>query len=203
MRRVVTWLLIVIALALARSRAEAGDIEARVQDFLNRRYQLSEIELEDPSQQGSVTRVGKLLTLSADGVPAKPLRVVRTKGMPHAMHVMEFAQVNIRADGNVDAASGPLRLPKGTLLVVLDAKLRGNQVHLLTHTAGPVAGEIGASPAVYGCTEFIFHLEPRVLETPPVEPTLQAIERTIERWLEWTPGERVCSPGIDRICLEP
>ena len=52
---------------------------------------------------------------------------------------------------------------------------------------------------MYGCTEFVFELEPEVIRAGRVEPTVERIER----WLEWTPEERVCAPGINQLCIEP
>ena len=136
------------------------------------------------------------MILSAEQVPAKVFRVIQADG--RRVHVMDFARVDIGVDGRIDAQPGPLTLRQGTRLVVLDVVVKGTEVHVLTHTADPVP-TTGGPPAVYGCTEFVFHLDPTVLATGPFEPVFQ----TIERWLEWTPALRWCAPGIHPICFEP
>jgi hypothetical protein len=111
---------------------------------------------------------------------------------------MDFARVEIERDGRVYVEASPLHLSKGTPLVVLDVNLQGNVVYLRTHTAAPIAGGFGLSPT-YGCTEFIFHLAPSVVEAGNVATVIQAIEP----WLKWTPSDRVCSPDSDQLCVEP
>jgi hypothetical protein len=110
---------------------------------------------------------------------------------------MDFALVEVMADGTVAAEWGPLTLNAGTRLVVLELRLEGDRVHLLTHTADPLP-DTGAGP-VYGCTEFVFRVEARELSAGTVEPLAERIERS----LTWTPFDRVCAPGDTRICLEP
>ena len=111
---------------------------------------------------------------------------------------MEFARVEMTVDGRTKSQPAPLVLRKGTRLVVLDVKLEGSRVHLLTHTADPLEFKHGEEP-VYGCTEFVFNVERRVLMAGDAD----AIAEVIERWLEWTPAERICSPGISQLCIEP
>lgn len=89
-------------------------------------------------------------------------------------------------------------MPRGSRVVVLDVKVSGNRVHLLTHTAEPLPTPGHGQPA-YGCTAFTFQAPATVLAGGDAEPLLQLIER----WLEWSPQERVCSPGIDQLCIEP
>ncbi len=71
-------------------------------------------------------------------------------------------------------------------------------MHLLTHTADPLPGQSGREP-VYGCTEFVFDLEPEVVRAGRAD----LVAEWIDRWLEWTSGERMCAPDSDQICLEP
>lgn len=166
---------VLVALALAGSPTWAGSREELLKGLMDR-YRPSGIELEDPSRLGKVNRVGRLLILSADQVPAKPLRVFRTGGTSRVVHhVMDFARIDITPGGSVYMEPGPLRVRKGTTLVVLDVNLKGNEVHLLTHSADPVADGAEPSP-VYGCIEFVFHFAPSVLEAGKVEPILEAVE---------------------------
>jgi hypothetical protein len=83
-------------------------------------------------------------------------------------------------------------------LVVLDVQVRGDRVHLLTHTADPIRSDARAEP-VYGCTEFVFRIEPQELRAEAFEYLVERIEQA----LAWTPLERVCAPGIDPLCVEP
>ena len=197
-RRVVIGPLIVVALALAGSPTWAASREEIFQTLMDR-YRPSGIDLEDPSRLGKVNRVGRVLILAVDNVPAKPFRVFRTGEASRALHhVMDFARIDITPGGSVYMDPGPLRLRKGTQLVVLDVKLKGNDVLLLTHSANPVADGAEPSP-VYGCTEFVFHFAPSVIEAGRLEPILQAIEP----WLAWSSGERVCSAESNQLCVEP
>ena len=196
--RVVIGPLIVVALALAGSPTWAASREEIFQGLVDR-YRPAGIELEDPSRLGKVNRAGRVLILALDGVPAKPFRVFRTGGASRAFHhVMEFARIDITPGGSVYMDPGPLRLRKGIQLVLLDVKLKGNDVHLLTHSANPVADGAEPSP-VYGCTEFVFRFAPSVIEAGKLEPILQAIEP----WLAWSPGELVCSAESNQLCVEP
>lgn len=75
-------------------------------------------------------------------------------GLPR-FHVHDYARVEVDDEGRLAPGSGDLTLGAGTRLAVLDVKVRGNEVRILTHTAEPVRRE--GRMAVYGCTEFIFH----------------------------------------------
>jgi hypothetical protein len=45
----------------------------------------------------------------------------------------------------------------------------------------------------------VFDVEPDMVKAGRADVVLARIER----WLEWTSGQRVCAPGIDQLCLEP
>ena len=187
------------AVVAAHPRAAAGDAREAMRQELSRRFQPSQIEIQDPAREGMVKRQGRLLILAGDRAPAKPFRVVEA-GRTHTVreHLMDFARIDIGEGGGVRAEPGPLTVPRGTRLVVLDVKLAGDSVRLLTHTAEP----LGTQPdgdLVYGCTEFVFHFEPGMLASGAVEPIVGAIER----WLEGALALRTCREGVKEICLEP
>jgi hypothetical protein len=111
---------------------------------------------------------------------------------------MDFARVDIAPGGRVRTEPAPFTLSKGTHLVVLDLKLTGDELHLFAHTADPL-GARPDSDLVYGCTEFVFHLDPATLATGSVEPIVAAVER----WLEGNLVYRTCQEGVREICIEP
>ena len=188
-------LLILIASTAWLPRASADET---LETQLYRRFEPSRIEIRDPSHRGEIVRQGKLLILVGDAVPAKPFRVMQANPAAPILHVMDFAHVDVKADGRVLAEPGPFVIPQGSRVVVLEVKVRGDRVHLLTHTAEPLSTPWQGQPA-YGCTEFTFQVPATVLAGGDAEPLL----RLIERWLEWTPQERLCAPGIDPLCIEP
>jgi hypothetical protein len=145
-----------------------------------------------------VTRQGRLIVLAIDGVPAMPFRVTRGGPSSRAVHVMDSAVVEMTATGVEVARPGPLTLHAGTPLVVLDIQVNGDRVHLLTHTADPIRVAPGVSP-VSGCTEFVFRIEPQELRTEAFNYLAERIERAVA----WTPLERVCTPGVHPLCVEP
>lgn len=157
MRRSGVWTLVflgVMGFALVGLAEDPRDV---LRKALYRRYQLSQIEIEETGRRGAVVRKGVLLMLAADVVPAKPFRVIQAgRG---SLHVMDFARVEIALDGRLQAEAAPLRLAKGTRLVVLEVKVEGDRVHLLTHTADPLP-IAWAGAGAYGCTEFVFGFDP-------------------------------------------
>lgn len=198
MKIVVIGLLVGSVLGAWTSPMSGADAQDSLRDALYRRFQPSRIEVANPARRGMVTRYGQLLVLSVEDVPAKPFHVMQANPKAPVSHVMDFARIEVKADGSIQAEAGPLTLTKGTSLVVLEVALKGLRVHLLTHTASPVAGPPGGG-RVYGCTEFVFDVEPDVVSAGRAD---LVIER-IERWLAWTSGQRVCAPAIDPLCLEP
>ncbi|MGH9659678.1 MAG: hypothetical protein ACRD96_14110 [Bryobacteraceae bacterium] len=190
-------LIVTTAVAFASLACAAGR-DDRIQMALFRRFQPSRIEIQDPAHRGMVVRQGKVLTLMGDGVSAKPFRVTRADPASPSVHVMDFARVEVSADGRVRAEAGGLALPKGTRVVVLDVIAKGDRAHLLLHTAEPIAGPSSGEP-VYGCTEFVFQIPLTVVRGGDVEPLLQLIERS----LEWSPEQRICAPGNAQLCLQP
>ena len=189
-------LLIVMASMIAIDRASAGET---LEMQLYRRFQPSRIEIRDPAHRGMIVRQGKLLTLVGGAVPAKPFHVMQPNPSAPAVHVMDFARVDVKLDGSVHVAEpGSFVIPRGSRVVVLDIKLSGDRVHLLTHTAEPLP-TVGPGPSAYGCTEFTFEVPATVLAGGDAEQLVQLIERS----LEWSPHERLCAPGHSELCIEP
>jgi S1-C subfamily serine protease len=173
------------------SPASGQDGRAVLQAALSTRFQ--------PGKRGGmVTRTGRILILSVDGIPARPFRVFQANPASPPVHVMDFAEMRIGRDGRIVAEPAPIRPARGSRLVVLDVKVEASRVHLLTHTAAPVRVTAGGGP-VYGCTAFVFELESDVIRAGRVEPIVERIER----WLDWTAEERLCAPGDTQLCLEP
>ena len=180
------------------SLACAAVRDDRIPTALYQRFQPSRIEMQDPAHSGMVVRQGQVLTLMTDGVSAKPFRVTRKDSSAPAVHVMEFARVDVAADGRIRAEAGGLAVPKGTRMVVLDVGVIGERVHLLAHTAEPLAAAPGGAPA-YGCIEFVFPIPRTVLQGGDVGPLLRLIEQS----LEWSPEQRTCAPDDRQLCVEP
>ena len=196
MKIVVIGLLVGSVLGAWTSPMSGADARDSLRDALYRRFQPSRIEVADPARRGMVTRYGQLLVVSVEGVPAKPFHVMQANSK--VFHVMDFARIEVKTDGSIQAEAGPLTLTKGTSLVVLEVALKGLRVHLLTHTASPVAGPPGGE-RVYGCTEFVFDVAPDIVKAGRADVVLARIER----WLAWTSEQRECAPGIEPLCLEP
>ena len=190
---------VALVLILSVSTTSANEGREMLQKELSAYFEPSRIEITPGRRGGAPTRTGKIVTLSLDGIPAKPFRVVQANPKSPWSHVMDFAHVRIANDGRVAAEPAALRLDAGTRLVVLGVKVEASSVRLLTHTADPVRARAGSEP-VYGCTEFVFDLDSDVIRAGRTE----AIVERINRGLGWTtPEERLCSPRNDQLCLEP
>lgn len=183
---------VAMAAIAAPTGAVAGDLAREVA----RRFQPSQIEMERTGRLGAVTRQGALLTLIA-AMPAKPFLVIEVEGVPKALqHVMDFARVDVSADGTIQAESSLYTVPAGTEMVILDVMVSDAAVHLLAHTAEPLPVRAGGE-SVYGCTEFVFHFDPSALPSP--DPLFDRIGE----WLSGPTGERVCQGGVEPLCIEP
>jgi hypothetical protein len=180
------------------SPASGQDGRAALQAALSTRFQPSVIDLQPGKRGGMVTRTGRILILSVDGIPARPFRVFQANPASPPVHVMDFAEMRMGRDGRIVAEPASIHLDRGSRLVVLDVKVEASRVHLLTHTAAPVRVTAAGEP-VYGCTEFVFELEAGVIRAGRVEPVVERIER----WLDWTAEDRQCAPGDAQLCLEP
>lgn len=151
---------------------------------LEERYRLSGIEIESSQKQGAVVRRGVVLAVQMDGVPANPLRVIRPilwsprePAVPWPRHLRNYARFEVRTDGAPLAEPATFTLPRGTRVVVLEIKVGRDQVHLFTHTLSPVAQPGGGTQ--YGCTEFVFSVDPEAIQ----RADLATVGRAIERWL--------------------
>lgn len=151
---------------------------------LEERYRRSGIEIESSQRQGAVARRGVVLSVQRDGVPANPLRVIRpilwSPREPAAVwprHLRNYARLEVPKDGAPIAEPASFTLPRGTRVVVLEMKVGRDKVHLFTHTLAPVASPDGG--AKYGCTEFVFTIDPEAIQRADVA----TVDRAIERWL--------------------
>lgn len=149
-----------------------------VADELERHFQRSRIEIQNQKYRGTVTRSGRVLTVAFDGATAKRFRVAQTNTKSPAFHVIDYARVDVMPDRRIGAEPAPLVLPRGTRVVILDMRLRGEQLRLKTHTAAALARAMDGSD-VFGCTEFVFTLEPELVARGDVA----AIVAAVERWL--------------------
>jgi hypothetical protein len=170
-----------------------------IRQELARRFEPSRIEIRDPSREGTVTRRGRILTLAAAAVPAKPFRVVEVgRTHPVRQHVMDFARVKVAPDGRVETDPGPLTVPRGTRMVILELRFGEDEVRMLTHTAEPLDVR-SHGDVVYGCTEFVFRFTAATMSAGAIEPIMSVIEG----WLEGTIADRTCREGLTQLCIEP
>ena len=149
-------LVIALGLPLMLSGGAAGaDSLDTLRAALRERLALSRIETQNAAREGEVSRRGAVLVLGAQAVPAGSVRVVQANTKSPRFHVHDYARVEVNGEGRLASGPGDLTLRAGARLAVLDVKVRGNEVRILTHTTEPVRRE--GRMAVYGCTEFIFH----------------------------------------------
>ena len=151
---------VILAVATAAAMAAGGPMAAAAGDnleaALKERYPVSRIEVQNPGTQGTVYRPATVLTLQADGVPAKTLRVIQLNNKSPRFHVHDFARVDVDSAGHVTGPPADRQLARGTRLVVLDVKVERDRVRILTHTLEEIRLADGSS--VYGCTEFTFRI---------------------------------------------
>ncbi|PYM83589.1 MAG: hypothetical protein DME09_10500 [Candidatus Rokuibacteriota bacterium] len=160
------------------------------------RFRLSQIESEHLEHAGAVTRRGASVTLVASA-PTKPFRLVPVAGShPTLQQVMDFAGVDIAADGAVQTESTLLRAPAGTEMVILDVRVGPDVVHLFAHTAAPLPVSLEGD-AIYGCTEFVFHFDPTTLASP------ESLTDRIGEWLSRPTGVHECRDDVEPLCIEP
>jgi len=163
---------------------------------LVQRFRLSQIETDHLEHAGTVTRRGASVLLVAS-VPTKPFRLVPVAGSYLTLqHVMDFARVDIAADGAAQTESTLVRAPAGTEMVILDVRVGPDTVHLFAHTAAPLPVSL-EDDAIYSGTEFVFHFDPTTLASP------ESLIDRIGEWLSGPTGVRECRDGVEPLCIEP
>ena len=145
-------------------------------DALKQRYPLSRIEVQNVAVQGAIARPGVRLRLEADGIPAKPFRVIQANTKSPRFHARDYARLAVVSGGLLTLEPGGMTVRRGTELVVLDIRVDSDTVRVFTHTAEPVALAVGG--AAYGCTEFVFRFD-----APIASRDLPRVQGTIDRWL--------------------
>lgn len=154
----------------------AADGEA-IREGLRARYQVSRMEVRNPALEGHVLKRGSVLVLQADGAPAKTLRFVQMNTKLPRFHVRDYAEVAVAQDGTLVKGQGDFTLPKGTRLRVLDLKVGRDEIHVFTHTLEPI--RLGDGKTVYGCTEFVFLLDPAARSRGDVVAVTTEIDRVL------------------------
>lgn len=168
----------IVATVVVAGVAQAGG-PGELRDALRQRYTSSRMEVQNVTRAGAVVRPGTVLRLETGAVPAKRLRFIQASPKSPRFHVRDYARVEIAGDRVLAAERGDFALQPGARVVVLDLKVDRDRVRLFTHTAEPVALPTGR--AEYGCTEFVFRLDPDVIQRADAATIAQAIERWLAR----------------------
>lgn len=154
--------------------ANAGALESG----LHQRYRLSRMEMGSSAIEGRLLDRGSILVLQADAVPAKALRFVQVNTKSPRFHVRDYAQVSVAQDGTLSTGQGDFTLTKGTLLSVLDLKVDRDRIRVFTHTIEPVV-RLADGKTAYGCTEFVFPLDPGARSRGDVAAVSTEIDRVL------------------------
>jgi hypothetical protein len=155
---------------------QAADTGA-IQHALQEQYQPSRMYVSNQALEGHLSKRGSVLLLQADGAPARALRFVQLNTKSPRFHVRDYARVTVAQDGALTSGKGDVTLPKGTRLGVLDVKVDRGQVHVFTHTLEPV--RLADGKTAYGCTEFVFPLDPGARNLADVAAVSSEIERVL------------------------
>ena len=177
MQRTVTALLSVWATIAMASSAVTPARAGSVGDLLKERYQLSQIDMQNQAIEGRVSCPGSVFTLRADQVPANRLRTVQINTKSPRFHVRDYARVDVAPDGTLSGKPGDFSLSRGTRLVVLDVEVESDRIRVFAHTLSPA--QVLAGKAAYGCTEFVFHVDPAVIARGDVAEIERRIEQVI------------------------
>lgn len=153
--------------------ASTGGLESALRE----RYRLSRMEMGSPATEGRLLERGSVLVLQADGVPAKALRFVRLNTKSPRFHVRDYAQVSVAHDGTLTSGRGDFTLTKGSRLSVLDLKVHRDRIRVFTHTLQPV--RLADGKTAYGCTEFVFPLDPGARSRGDVLAVSTEIDRVL------------------------
>ena len=147
-----------------------------IQHALQERYQPSRLDVSNRALEGHLSKRGSVLLLQADA-PAQALRFVQLNTKSPRFHVRDYARVTVAQDGALTSGKGDFTLPKGTRLGVLDLKVDRDQVHVFTHTLEPV--QLADGKTAYGCTEFVFPLDPGARNRADVAAVSSEIDRVL------------------------
>jgi hypothetical protein len=158
-------------------QVHAADTHGAIQDALQERYQPSRMEMSNRALEGHLSKRGSVLLLQGDGAPAQALRFVQLNTKSPRFHVRDYARATVAQDGALTSGKGDFTLPKGTRLSVLDVKVDRDQVHIFTHTLEPV--RLGDGKTAYGCTEFVFPLDPGARNRADVAAVSSEIDRVL------------------------
>lgn len=157
-------------------QVHAADTGA-IQRALPKRYQPSRMDVSNRALKGHISKRGSVLLLQADGAPAQALRFVQLNTKSPRFHVRDYARVSVAQDGALTSGKGDFTLPKGTRLDVLDVKVDRDQVHVFTHALEPA--RLADGKTAYGCTEFVFPLDPGARNRADVAPVSSEIDRVL------------------------
>jgi hypothetical protein len=135
------------------------------------------MEMSSRALEGHLSKRGSVLLLQAGGAPAQALRFVQLNTKSPRFHVHDYARATVAQDGALTSGKGDFTLPKGTRLAVLDVKVDRDQVHIFTHTLEPV--RLGDRKTAYGCTEFVFPLDPGARNRSDVAAVSSEIDRVL------------------------
>jgi hypothetical protein len=105
MRRTASYLAILSLVGIASGLPVTASAGNPVQQALKERFRVSRIEIQNPGTQGHVVKLGTVLILQADGVPANRLRVFQANTKFQRVHVDDYARS--RAAPMVDSWLGP------------------------------------------------------------------------------------------------
>ena len=179
MRRMVSFFMLSLLLGVTAALSSCISTLDPVHDALKARYHPSLIEINNPRTEGRMVSPGTVQIVQAEGVSAKKFRVIQANMKSPRFHVRDYAQVEIAPDGWLTAEPGDFTLEKGTRLAVLGVKVGKDRVHLFTHTLAPIRLEGGQ--AAYGCTEFVFRVDPESLARGDTGALQAQIERLLSR----------------------
>jgi hypothetical protein len=181
LQRVFSLVMVLAMPTLAGATPAWASVSKEIYDALKARFAISRIEVGNAPLQGQVGRIGAVVTLQADGIPANRFRVIQANTKSPRFHVRDYARVEVAEDGSLKFGPGEFALTRGTRLVVLDLSIERTRVRIFTHTLERIL--LADDRVAYGCTEFVFTFESGALERGEVA----SVREGIERWLTLTP----------------
>ena len=154
-----------------------AEVTGAIQHALLERYQPSQMDVSNRALEGHLFKHGSVLLLQADGATAQALRFEELNTKSPRFHVRDYARVTVALDGALTSGRGDFTLRKGTRLGVLDLKVDRDQVHVFTHTLEPV--RLADGKTAYGCTEFVFPLDPGARDRADAAAVSSEIDRVL------------------------